>query len=112
MQEKENFMNMLNEWLSKGNIEGRFINIENVGRFNQAYKMAVSLFAPKKIEVYTDNNLSFAEACLHVERVEFEVGEGKDIYMDFINIIDYYNASPIDATTIAIHFNVDNIWKE
>ena len=112
MTESE-ILGILEEFLESGDIAGKTVNQGNLERFNEANLIAMALFSPRKVSINPpQQNLSFAEVSMSAERVEVEGAMQLEKYQRFLELVDYLNISPIDATTLGIYYSVDNVWEE
>lgn len=110
------FAAFLEQCETDGDIEGTHIDEENLKKYNKANILALLLFGDGNIESFeTDmsKNFSFAETFILCENfcIEEKKTKSKELFMQFIEIVDFFDIRPTTPTIIQISFCVNNVWK-
>ena len=108
---------LLEESLQEGDIEGNVFDQEAYKRFITANKICLPLFSnPKKIEIECNPHLSFATTTITCESIGFAVHndarDRKELYLEFMSLIDFMHTSSISFTEINVSFAVNNVFRE
>ena len=123
---KENFYKAMaqsiEDTLQQGDIEGESVFDEaRFLRFLKANELSEMLFTNiASAEMECMPNLSFASAtimCEHfgfdVERIEGGIkSSNKQVFEEFIQLVDFIQISPINSSEISVTFTVNNVYRE
>ena len=113
------FIDLIDESLADGDIDASkaVLNLENLQRLFVAYKAAMPLAsAIKEVEIEIYQNVSFATIIIECEGFGFGAlnskEDSKELYQDFINLVDFYRSSALTPKTIAVSFTINDVWSE
>jgi len=107
---------MIDESLEEGDINGTTINEGNLNRFLEANKIGYDLFKhANEFNIEVKQNLSFATTSVTCESVYFDTENPgqKELFQKFIGLVDFFSvSSTMSPKEISVYFSVKNVWEE
>lgn len=109
---------LCDEILQKGDINGKYFNIEKYSQYVEANKIGFALFEnPTKVEIQCTPNWSFASTTIISNYFGFDIEtvkqNNKECFQKFLDLIDFIEISAgIEKDTIQVNFAVNDVWSE
>lgn len=104
----------INEWLAESDIDGKTVNQVNLDRLNKANIMALKIFEnPQEVEFEKPRqDMTYAQTTFYCQEVDIERGKNKELFSEFVELVDGISFAAFDGRTIGVLFSVDNVWEE
>lgn len=112
-------IDLVDESLEDGDIDASraTLDTDNYARFWDAYKAVFPLVSVvKDVDIEISQNVSFATVMIQCEGFGFGTlnnkADSKELFQQFLNLVDYLKVSALDHKTIVVAFTVNDVWRE